>query len=212
MIVQLRIGEQSRAISWTEPSFHSATHLKEVFKSKIPGDALPPGIHTIKYVAIDQDELSAICEFNITVNAYTHPKRLVPHHHQGQRINSGVVQQIVPANKQPTQTQPASSGQQPELGPTEAYVMCPNRVAMKLDTTFPVSSFRIFYKNIYQPDEAQAHVTSKMFPPEDRQPPPPPLTQSPSARGHANKSPTHRANKHPPPPPRHFIDIYHWVV
>lgn len=177
---------------------------------QLPGVALAPGVHPIKYVAIDQDELSASCEFNITVNAYSHPRsRLVKHHHQGgQRINAGaVVQQSVPTStlaKVPVRVQQSVKPKpqhhlHSELGPTEAYVMCPNRVAMKLDTTFPVSSFRVFYKNIYQAGEAQAHIT--------------PTTHRPrriaEASDEASVLPSSLSGDRQP---RHIIDIYHWVV
>lgn len=37
MVLQLRAGEEAREVNWQEPSFHSNTHLKEVFKSKVMG-------------------------------------------------------------------------------------------------------------------------------------------------------------------------------
>lgn len=183
-------------------------------------------MHTIKYVAIDQDELSAQCLFNITVQSYFHAPPPPPsprsttttvQHLAGRRHAAGVEQLAPPPHS-------IANAAASSLGPTEAYVMCPNRVAMKLDTTFPVSSFRVFYKNIYQPGEASAHVTSAVYPP-------PPVSDvhvdaasdpssSPSrsrddvddSGDTTNASATGANGRQLQRVPRHFIDIYHWVV
>lgn len=65
--IQLQPNEKTREVVWKEPIFKSSSHIKEMFKSKIPGDQFTPGKHLIKYVAIDDDNLSSKCEFYISI-------------------------------------------------------------------------------------------------------------------------------------------------
>lgn len=163
----------------------------------MPGESLAPGVHTIKYVAIDQDELSTQCVFNITVLSYYHSKRIVvAQPPANERTNGDLVHQ------HPNGLQPRRAPH--DLGPSEAYVMCPNRVAMKLDTTFPVSSFRVFYKNLYEAAEARTHVTSKIYAP--------PNAAGGDDRQSGAESSTATSASSTKRVPSHFIDIYHWVV
>lgn len=74
------------------------------------------------------------------------------------------------------------NAQQPYLKDHDSYLMCPNRPAMKLDTNFPVSSVRVFYRKLpkrhhLKAFQNQVHVT------------------------HADNA-----------SPKNYIDIYHWTV
>lgn len=67
--------------------------------------------------------------------------------------------------------------------------MCPGKASLKVDTSFPVSRFRVFYRNLYSTADKNAVVTADDHP-EQNQP-------LPAA---SNRT------------PRHFIDIYHMIV
>lgn len=65
--VQLETSEIARALYWKEPIFESQNHLREIYKSKIPGNKFTVGLHEIQYIATDMDGLNAKCSFNISV-------------------------------------------------------------------------------------------------------------------------------------------------
>lgn len=65
--VQLEDTESARVVYWKEPTFKSHGHLKQVYKSKQPGQKFAPGVHYISYVASDADGLSSKCNFKVTV-------------------------------------------------------------------------------------------------------------------------------------------------
>jgi HYR domain len=65
--VKLDPNEEARMLYWKEPVFQSHNHLKQVYKSKVPGDTFSAGIHYITYMATDVDGLTAKCNFRITV-------------------------------------------------------------------------------------------------------------------------------------------------
>lgn len=66
-IVSLNQHETERAVWWKEATFESKQPIKHVFKSKVPGHRMEPGVHPITYVASTEEGLSAKCSFRITV-------------------------------------------------------------------------------------------------------------------------------------------------
>lgn len=67
--VQLQPNELQRAISWREPVFRSNHHLKQIFKSNLPGTKFAAGLHRITYIATDLRNQNGTCQFSINVQA-----------------------------------------------------------------------------------------------------------------------------------------------
>lgn len=65
----MHVSEAKRVIHWQEPQFRSLRPLKQIFKTRKPGELFAPGVHRITYIATDVDGLSSRCDFTITVNA-----------------------------------------------------------------------------------------------------------------------------------------------
>lgn len=143
--VQLEQHEQSRAIYWKEPVFNSQLHLKQIYKSKTPGSRLTAGVHYISYVATDIDGQSSKCNFRINVRASEYVEQK-PHLAEGNHL--------------------AESN---HLENHDSYLICPGKSAVKIETNYPVSRFRVFYHRL-------------------------------------------RHSLHRKQMPKHFIDIYHWLV
>lgn len=65
----------------------------------------------------------------------------------------------------------------------ESYLLCPGKPAMKLDTNFPVSRVRVFYRKLPEHHHLRHAVQSRVH-----------VTRSENGL------------------PKNFIDIYHWSV
>lgn len=176
--VQMPPHQQQTAVFWTEPSFRSNQQLKQIFKSHLPGTKFSMGIHKVTYVATDIRNQNATCQFDVVVRPTgmlslmkTAILSWFPSNHLFiylvTRIMSPYVQQTFNSH----------------LNNHESYLLCPGKPDMKLDTNFPVSRVRVFYRKLpgrhrFNPAvQNSIHVTRS----EDRL-------------------------------PKHFIDIYHWSV
>ncbi|XP_055846374.1 fibrillin-2 isoform X2 [Episyrphus balteatus] len=67
--VTLASAQEKRSIVWKEPEFESTSSIKNVQKSNIPGQLFSEGVHRISYEAVNEDDLTARCEFNVVVKA-----------------------------------------------------------------------------------------------------------------------------------------------
>lgn len=65
----------------------------------------------------------------------------------------------------------------------ESYLLCPDRPAMKIDTSFPVSSIRVFYRKLPRRHHLKDAVQNQIH-----------IIRSGNTL------------------PQNFIDIYHWSV
>lgn len=65
----------------------------------------------------------------------------------------------------------------------ESYLLCPGKPAMKLDTNFPVSRVRVFYRKLSKEHRLRHAVQNKIH-----------VTRSENTL------------------PKNFIDIYHWTA
>lgn len=65
--VHLTPLEASRPVYWQEATFESKQPIRQVFKSKVPGHRLGPGVHPVTYVATTEGGMSAKCTFRVTV-------------------------------------------------------------------------------------------------------------------------------------------------
>lgn len=67
--MNLEPHEMARVISWKEATFESEKEdpIKQVYKSKVPGNKMGAGVHFISYVATTESGLSAKCNFRIIV-------------------------------------------------------------------------------------------------------------------------------------------------
>lgn len=72
---------------------------------------------------------------------------------------------------------------QSPLNDHESYLICPEKPAMKLDTSFPVSRVRVFYRKLHKRHRLKAAVQNQIH-----------ITRSDNTL------------------PNNFIDIYHWSV
>ncbi|XP_037034819.1 fibrillin-1 isoform X2 [Bradysia coprophila] len=132
-VEHLQPNEDSRSIYFKEPVFKSE-HIKEVYKSKLPGEKFGPGEHVIRYVATDLDDQSTKCEFTISVKPYY---RRIIHHNE-----------VIKAKP---------------LANHESYVKCPGKPAVKIDTNFPINLSRgCLIKNIRIP--AYSHIRRRHHP------------------------------------------------
>lgn len=66
-VVQLDEGETARLVYWKEPAFRAIGHLKQLYKSRQPGDKFTIGEHYVSYVATDAEGQSSKCNFKVTV-------------------------------------------------------------------------------------------------------------------------------------------------
>lgn len=66
----------------------------------------------------------------------------------------------------------------------DSYLMCPDRPAMKIDTSFPVSRIRVFYRKL----PTRHHIR------------------------HAVQNQFHVTRSEKNTLPKNFIDVYHWSV
>lgn len=155
--VQLRTNELQRALAWKEPSFRASHQLKQIFKSKLPGSQFGAGVHRITYIATDVNNQNGRCEFTITVKAAPVLSRIVNNVYRGNRLEN-------------------------HLENHESYLLCSGKPAMKLDTSFPVSSVRVFYRKLTKRHSTNALQNSVH------------ITRADDAK------------------PKNFIDIYHWSV
>jgi fibulin 1/2 len=71
-IVNLEPNEMYRVINWNEASFESAPEdpIKQVYKSRVPGNKMGAGVHSIAYVATTENGFSAKCSFKIVVKPF----------------------------------------------------------------------------------------------------------------------------------------------
>lgn len=67
--IQFKPNEAQRSVFWKEPVFRSNNHLKQIFKSNLPGVKFGVGNHRVTYIATDQRNQNASCEFYITIHA-----------------------------------------------------------------------------------------------------------------------------------------------
>lgn len=65
--IQMDEGETARLVYWKEPTFRAIGHLKQLYKSKQPGDKFGIGEHYVSYVATDADGQSSKCNFKVTI-------------------------------------------------------------------------------------------------------------------------------------------------
>lgn len=70
-----------------------------------------------------------------------------------------------------------------QLNDHESYLLCPDKPAMKLDTSFPVSRVRVFYRKLAKNHRFTDAVQNQIH-----------VTRSEKIL------------------PKNFIDIYHWSV
>lgn len=70
----------------------------------------------------------------------------------------------------------------------QSYLMCPDRPAMKIDTSFPVSRIRVFYRKLPKRHHIRHHITD----------------HSVVNQFHVTRSENTL--------PKNFIDVYHWSV
>lgn len=101
-----------------------------------------------------------------------------------QRVVSGVQHTFQPAKTK-------------RLENHESYLMCPGKAAIKLDTNFPVSRFRVFYKNFHRSSSPSSSSSLSQSSAESLPQLPPANLQRQSDRY---------------VPPRHYVDVYHWVA
>lgn len=66
-VIQLDEGETARLVYWKEPAFRATGHLKQVYKSKQPGEKFTLGEHYVSYVATDAEGQSSKCNFKVTL-------------------------------------------------------------------------------------------------------------------------------------------------
>lgn len=113
--------------------------------------------------------LKKLLEIFLIIKCFSNLGHFYPKQQVIERHSGGVQHEIVGAHHQKGN----------RLANHESYLMCPGKPAMKLDTNFPVSKFRVFYKNFHH--EKSSSLT---------------------------KPSNNQINYHP----KHFIDIYHWIV
>lgn len=65
--IQLDERETARLVYWKEPAFRATGHLKQLYKSKQPGDKFTIGEHYVSYVATDGEGQSSKCNFKVTL-------------------------------------------------------------------------------------------------------------------------------------------------
>lgn len=66
---QLQPNELQRPVFWKEPVFRANHHLKQIFKSNLPGTKFGPGQHLITYIATDIRNQNGTCQFTIVIRA-----------------------------------------------------------------------------------------------------------------------------------------------
>uniref|UniRef100_A0A1B0D5U2 Uncharacterized protein n=1 Tax=Phlebotomus papatasi TaxID=29031 RepID=A0A1B0D5U2_PHLPP len=137
-VVQLEEGETAKQVFWKEPVFTSHSHLKQIYKSRQPGERFAPGVHFVSYVATDFEGMSSKCTFRIMVKepVAEAPKAV----------------QFIP-------TQKASK----LLDNHESFLVCPGKAAVRIDTNYPlhlppgcyVKNILIRYNVIRKPPQEQ---------------------------------------------------------
>lgn len=142
--VQLQQNEPHRIVHWKEPQFRSHRPLKQIFKTRKPGEILAAGVHRISYIATDVDGLSSKCDFTVSVKG-NNKNHGIRHSSILIAVENleflGLAGRVAPS---------APIRRINRLENHESYLMCPDRPAMKLDTSFPVSRVRVFYRTINQ--------------------------------------------------------------
>lgn len=133
------------------------------FEFQLPGDKFGPGEHVIRYVATDLDDQSSKCEFTISV------KRKQPTYSiEFNQINkkkifhfAAYLRRIIHHHNDVIKAKPLENH--------ESYIKCPGKPAVKIDTNFPVSRFRVFYRNFDRksppksPNAASTNLPPKHF-------------------------------------------------
>ncbi|GAB0100997.1 latent-transforming growth factor beta-binding protein 4 [Sergentomyia squamirostris] len=111
--VQLEDGEAHKPVYWKEPVFTTRSSLKNIYKSRQPGERFAPGTHFITYVATDIDGHNSKCTFRI------------------------VVKEPPSAPPKPVQFIPV---QKPSklLDNHESFLVCPGKAAVRIDTNYPL--------------------------------------------------------------------------
>lgn len=125
---------------------------------QLPGEKFGPGEHIIRYVATDLDDQSSKCEFTISVKC----KRSYCPHWNLYRLKPNfitiiAVQRRIFHHNDVIKAQPLKNH--------ESYLKCPGKPAVKIDTNFPVSRFRVFYRNIHQTSSKSSYSGSNNLPP-----------------------------------------------
>lgn len=177
--IQLEPNENQRPVFWKDPKFNSDKHLKQILASQLPGTKFSAGRHNIVYTATDLFNRNATCRFVISLTASPGWYLLVPSLCASfeHRFDCFFFFSVVQRN-----AYTAANYHQP-LSNHVSSLICPDKPAMKLDTSFPVSSVRVFYRQLDKNHrfgksaQTQIHTTRRI----DNQ-------------------------------PKHFIDIYHWSV
>lgn len=129
--------EIARALYWTEPTFKTDSHLKQVYKSRLPGQKFGAGVHQIVYIATDADGLSSKCNFKIIVRSKYNNINLsvgsLTKNIHNPHTDFGFTGRRRVANEDTF----VSTGR---LENHDSYLMCPGKKPIKMETNYPVST------------------------------------------------------------------------
>ncbi|XP_055688517.1 fibrillin-1 isoform X2 [Lutzomyia longipalpis] len=145
--VQLEEGETFKAVFWKEPTFSSHSHLKQIYKSRQPGERFAPGVHFVTYVATDFEGMSSKCSFRIVVKE--------------------------PVSEAPKAVQFIPSERTSKLLDNhESFLVCPGKAAVRIDTNYPlhlppgcyVKNILIRYNVHRKPQQLQGATQQQQLP------------------------------------------------
>lgn len=179
--VQLQPNERARIVHWREPTFRSHHKLKQLFKTKPSGSHFAAGVHRISYVATDVNNLQARCDFTINIKPAPRKSYFYPPNWRAHRLTE--FSHFTSETASSRLVNPAAATYGSALANHESYLLCPNKPAMKLDTSFPVSRVRVFYRKL-----TNRHANLKSI----------------QNMVHIERGDDSR--------PRNLIDIYHWSL
>lgn len=187
--IQLEPNEMHRSVFWKDPKFNSDKHLKQILATQLPGTKFAVGRHNIIYTATDLLGRNATCRFTVTLTAsarkYTWSGVASAFPTQLHTLHNGFCSIflfiVAPHNNHAAYT---AVNYHTPLNNHVSTLLCPGKPAMKLDTSFPVSSVRVFYRQLDKTHRFGKAPYQNQF--------------------HTSR----RINNEP----KHFIDIYHWSV
>lgn len=179
--IQLDEGETARLVYWKEPTFNAVGHLKQLYKSKQPGDKFSIGEHYVSYVATDAEGQSSKCNFKVTLKG------------------KPAVKATVPALRHP-KTMTATG-----VAEHESYLLCPGRQPVQIPPNHNVSiRFRFVNPTDFYRAKRMNRVREKNVGVGNN-------TTTKSDRERQEYFHHRNYNHHRPPTTKLTIDIYHWI-
>jgi fibulin 1/2 len=123
--IVLEPHEIARSITWKEPEFKPFSPLKQISKSKVPGQRFASGVHYISYIATDSEGQSSKCNFRINVKKSNSIQLYQQQQQQPKVYQKGEVH--------------SSGGLEVSnhLENHETYLLCPGKNAIKIQANYP---------------------------------------------------------------------------